>query len=94
MQEYFPTVVQVVPMDHYHVHVYFDDGKIIDYDMSNQLEGTVFGPLRDINVFKNTCTVMNGTLAWDLEGNRDTEKCIDIDPFTLYECPAVNQQIA
>lgn len=33
-------------------------------------------------------------LAWDVEGNRDVEKYIDIDPFTLYECPSVNQQIA
>lgn len=33
-------------------------------------------------------------LAWDVEGNKDVEKYIDIDPFTLYECPSVNQQIA
>lgn len=94
MQEYFPTVVQVVPQDNYRVLVYFDDGKIIDYDMSCQLDGVVFKPLKDICVFKDTCTVMNGTLAWDLGGGRDAEKCVDIDPFTLYECPSVNQQIA
>lgn len=94
MQDYVPTVVQVTPLDNYHVHVYFDDGKIIDYDMSQQLNGEVFKPLNDIKLFKDTCTVMNGTLAWDLEGNRDVEKCVDIDLFTLYECTSVNQQIA
>lgn len=94
MQDYFPTVVQVVPLDNYHVFVYFDDGKIIEYDMTHQLNGAVFQPLRIGSVFKDACTVMNGTLAWDLGGNRDAEKCVDIDPFTLYECPSVNRQIA
>ena len=32
MNEYFPTVVQVIPLDNYHVQVFFDDGKIVDYD--------------------------------------------------------------
>lgn len=94
MQEYFPTVVQVIPMDNYHVQVYFDDGKIIDYDLSKDLDGEVFLPLRDLSVFKNACTVMNGTLAWDIGGNRNAEECIDIDPFTLYERPSINQQTA
>jgi hypothetical protein len=29
MNEYFPTVVQVIPLDNYHVQVFFDDGKIV-----------------------------------------------------------------
>ena len=56
MNEYFPTVVQVIPLDNFHVQVFFD------------------------------CTVMNGTLAWDLSGNRDESGYIDIDPFAVYEC--------
>ena len=32
MNEYFPTVVQVIPLDNFHVQVFFDDGKIVDYD--------------------------------------------------------------
>lgn len=28
MQDNFPTVVQAVPLDKYHVFVYFDDGKL------------------------------------------------------------------
>ena len=27
MNEYFPTVVQVIPLDNFHVQVFFDDGK-------------------------------------------------------------------
>lgn len=94
MQDYFPTVVQAVPMDNYHVQVYFDDGKIIDYDMSQHLSGAVFKPLSDISLFTSACTVMNGTLAWDLGGDRNPEKCVDIDPFVLYECSSINQKIA
>lgn len=94
MQDYFPTVVQVIPLDNYHVQVFFDDGKIIEYDATNDLQGEIFRPLQDIQVFKDTCTVLNDTLAWDLKGNRDVSSCIDIDPFVLYELPSINCMIA
>ena len=71
MNEYFPTVVQVIPLDNFHVQVFFDDGKIVDYDATEDLKAEIFKPLRDIDAFKEACTVMNGTLAWDLSGNRD-----------------------
>ena len=51
-------------------------------------------PMRDIENFKNACTVMNGTLAWDISGKMDESDCIDIDPFTLYELKAINSLIA
>lgn len=50
--------------------------------------------IRDINAFKEACTVMNGTLAWDISGNRDESSCIDIDPFTVYELKSINNLIA
>ncbi len=92
--DYYPVVVQVIPFDNYHVQVFFDDGKIIEYDMSLFLDKGVFKPLKDIGIFKNTCTVLNKTLAWDLSGKRDAENCIDIDPLTLYEQAAINSKIA
>ena len=94
MNEYFPVVVQVIPFDNYHVQVFFDDGKIVEYDATEDLKKGIFQKLQDIEVFKETCTVLNDTLAWDIEGNRDTYSCIDIDPFTLYELPAINALIA
>lgn len=63
----FPKVVQVIPMENYSVYVYFEDGKIVCYDMSQMIEKEVFRPLKDITVFKETCTVMNDTLAWDIK---------------------------
>lgn len=94
MNEYFPTVVQVIPLDNFHVQVFFDDGKIVEYDATKDLQTELFEPLRDIEKFKDTCTVMNDTLAWDLSGNRDESNCIDIDPFMLYELDSINHLIA
>ena len=53
MNEYFPTVVQVIPLDNFHVQVFFDDGKIVDYDATEDLKAEIFKPLRDIDAFKD-----------------------------------------
>lgn len=90
----FPKVVQVIPMKDYSVFVYFEDGKIVCYDMKDMVEKEVFAPLKDLEIFINTCTVMNDTLAWDVDGKRDVSSCLDIDPDTLYELPYCNEQIA
>lgn len=90
----FPKVVQVIPMKDYSVYVYFEDGKIVCYDMTPMLEKEVFVPLKNIDVFMDTCTVLNDTLAWDLSNNRDNTSCLDIDPETLYALPFAEEQIA
>lgn len=94
MQEYFPTVVQVIPQPDYTVRIFFDDGKIVEYDASRDLQGDVFKPLQDINVFMDACTVMNDTLSWDITGKRDASQSIDIDAFVLYELPAINHMVS
>ena len=66
----------------------------MDYDARAVLQGEVFAPLRDLDTFKKTCTVMNDTLAWDLEGNRDETKSLDIDPCMLHDLEAINNRIA
>lgn len=58
------------------------------------IEREVFRPLKDIQIFMETCTVMNDTLAWDIGKNRDNTTCLDIDPDTLYELPFVKENIA
>ncbi len=94
MNEYFPVVVQVIPKENYHVQVFFSDGKIVEYDVNTILETEIFQPLKNHDIYMEYCTVMNDTLAWDMSGNRDTTKCIDIDPFVLYELPSINHLIA
>lgn len=90
----FPKVVQVMPMENYSVYVYFEDGKIVCYDMTQMIEKEVFRPLKDITVFKEACTVMNDTLAWDIGGNRDNTKRLDIALDTLYDLLMAAEKIA
>lgn len=90
--EYMPEVIQVIPVEGYQVYVYFDDGSIKLFDAKETVTKGIFQVLQDINKFKETCTVLNGTLAWDLEGNYDETKCLDIDPFAIYEnCKEVEE---
>lgn len=78
------TVVQVKPTKDFKVYIYFDNGKIKLYDIAPLLNQGVFKQISDIDVFLEKCTVMNNTLAWDIGGNFDESKCLDIDPETLY----------
>lgn len=50
-----------------------------------------FEPLKNQDFFMKACTVMNGTLAWDVSGRRDCRDCLDIDPKTLYELEHIAQ---
>ena len=76
------------------MYVYFEDGKIVCYDVKPLLDKEIFAALREIEYFIETCTIMNDTLAWDVSGNRDNTACIDIDPDTLYMLEAVKEKMA
>jgi hypothetical protein len=79
------TVIQVLPRKDFKVYVYFDDGKIKLYDMAPLLGKGVFQKISNLDDFMEKCTVLNGTLAWDVGGNFDIYNCIDIDPESIYE---------
>lgn len=88
----FHKVVQVVPTNDFKVYIYFEDGKIKLFDAKDLISKGVFQKLQDPNVFKDSCTVMNQTLAWDISGNYDPTYCLDLDPETLYNsCPDVSE---
>lgn len=89
-----PKVVQVVPTEEFTVYVYFEDGKIVCYDAKPLLAKKVFEPLKDLDFFMNACTILNDTLAWDISGDRDTTRCLDIDPDMLYELDQAIEKIA
>lgn len=80
----FNQVIQVLPTKEYKVYVYFADGKIKLYDASGLVEKGIFRKLKDIDLFIKSCTVINGTLAWDITGNRDASECLDLDADNLY----------
>lgn len=85
-----PQVVQALAGEGFTVYVYFLDGAIRLLDAKPFLkQGGVFSPLRDEATFRSSLTVMNGTVAWDLEGTRNASACIDLDPCELYDnCPS------
>jgi len=92
--EYWPDVLQVIPTKEYRVYVYFDDGTIRLFDASELVTRGVFTPLTDIHLFIETCTVINNTLAWTLDGSYSEETCLDVDPLVLYESPVVDEPVA
>lgn len=83
--ERIPEVVQVYADTPISVIVYFDDGRIKRFDASPLIaQGERFQRLQDESFFRTCCTVMNGTLAWDLSGTRDDRTCLDIDPLEIW----------
>ena len=88
----FNKVVQVLPTNDFKVYIYFSDGKIKLFNARELISKGAFTKLQDINVFRNTCTVMNDTLAWDISGNFDSSNCLNIDSEELYNlCPEVEE---
>ena len=43
----YPQIIQVVPTEDYTVYVYFEDGKIVCYDVKPLLEKEVFAVLKE-----------------------------------------------
>ena len=90
MLRFWPTVLQVIPTNNYGIYAYFNDGSVRFYDAKHLVKpGTVFEPLEDIDLFKTRIAIINGTVAWDFEGNRSKSECIDLDPIVLFEQPIV-----
>ena len=89
-----PEVLQVVPGKGYSFYAYFNDGTVHYYDASSLVQNPgVFQKLKDQKVFHDCLTVMNGTAAWDLEGKRNPRRCIDLDPYDVYEAPVVKDPL-
>lgn len=87
---FYPEVFQAVAGDNYIVYAYMNDGAVREFDVKPFLEkGGVFEPLKDKKLFKNALTVIGNTAAWDLSGDRDESKCIDVDPFDIFHSPVV-----
>ena len=91
---FWPKVLQVVPTDNYSVYAYFNDGSVRLFDVKPLIKpGTVFEKLQDIEFFKSKLAVINDTVAWDIGGNRDPRKCVDLDPLVIFEQPAVRDPL-
>lgn len=91
MRYFYPEVFQAVAGENYTVYAYMNDGSMRLFNAKPLIDkGGVFAPLKDKATFKNTLTVMNGTIAWDLQGNRDEYNCIDVAPEAVFDSPMVD----
>lgn len=77
-------IVQVYPTKDYTVYLYFIDGRIKLFNAKELISKGVFQKLQDIDLFMNSCTVLNDTLAWDINGNMNPYDCLDLDPEELF----------
>ena len=84
-----PKVIQAVAGADY------NDGTVRLFDVSPLVKkGGVFLPLRDREFFCTRLTVLTDTVAWDIDGTRKPETCIDLDPCEIYEtCPIVDDPL-
>ena len=79
-------VVDVAVCGDLEVRVRFSDGEERIVDVGPLVErGGVFARLGDRDFFANRLAVMNGTVAWDVSGDGDETRCIDLDPVKVYE---------
>lgn len=88
---FYPEIYQAVAGENFTVYAYVNDGSVRKVDIKPFLLGDcgIFEPLKDIETFKKSLTVIGNTIAWDLTGDRDEYQCIDIDPFYVFESPVV-----
>ena len=80
-------ICMVKPVRGREVDCCFTTGHVRRFNMARLLKsncGSVFRPLRNRKTFLSTLTVINGTLAFDVAGNHNEYKCVDIDPETIF----------
>jgi hypothetical protein len=59
-----PRVVKVAPLSQYRLHVEFDDRVAGTIDLSGELDGEVFLPVRDEAVFRQVTVEEFGAVCW------------------------------
>lgn len=80
-------IVAVEVTGEYSLRLTFDDGGVRDLSLDGQLEGPVFEPLRDAELFAQvTVDEESGTVTWPTGA--------DLDPIVIYEgLPPLNAQV-
>lgn len=54
----------------------------------------VCGQSAEMDFFRDRLTVINGTVAWDVDGTRGSCPCDNLDPCELHEtCPIVEDPL-
>lgn len=80
-------IIEVDVTGDYTLRLTFDDGAVRDVDLEGQLDGPVFEPLRDPEVFARVAVDReSGTVSWPTGA--------DLDPIVVYEgLPPLNARV-
>lgn len=80
-------IVEVEVTGDYALRLTFDDGAVRDVSLDGQLDGPVFEPLRDPEVFAQVAVDReSGTVTWPTGA--------DLDPIVVYEgLPPLNARV-
>ncbi len=81
----FLEITQASYINDYKLSLMFNDGAEMTVDLENELNGSVFNPLKDKSKFKKFSIVFN-TIEW--------ENGADFAPEYLYELAIAQHQIA
>lgn len=81
----FLEITQATYIDDFKLALKFNDGTETTVDLENELNGSVFNPLKDKSKFKNFSIVFN-TIEW--------ENGADFAPEYLYELAISQHQLA
>lgn len=81
----FLEVTQANYINDFKISLRFNDGAEMTVDLENELNGTVFIPLKDKSIFKKFSIVFN-TIEWD--------NGADFAPEYLYELAIAQHQMA
>ncbi len=73
----FQKVIEVKPLENYRLFVKFEDGLSGEVDLSGDLRGPVFEPLKDPAFFKQVAIDDHGAPCWPNQA--------DLAPDALYE---------
>ena len=80
-------IVEVEVIGSHSLRVTFDDGAVRELNLAGQLDGPVFEPLRDPQLFAQVrVDAESGTVAWPTGA--------DLDPIVVYEgLPPLNARV-
>ncbi len=83
----FLHATRVRPIDGYRLEIEFNDGVVKEVDLTDELYGEFFEPLKDIDTFKQVAVdVETNTIAWP--------NGADFAPEFLYEAGKEVRQVA
>ncbi|MCW6078082.1 DUF2442 domain-containing protein [Clostridium sporogenes] len=72
-------------LNNYKVMLYFSDGKVKVCDASEFINrNPMLENFKNEQLFKERCCIINNTMAFDIEGNKNEYKCYDIALEYLY----------